>query len=96
MKAYKVKQGTPAVLMTNYNSTRETEERDFVTRQDLLFTETVVDPIKVYNGNVPFDWEGHLTHIAEDMGYYVFGGPEGGDTKAKYFLCVHQKDLEVV
>ena len=100
MKAYSIKKGTEAKLIRAVKLVKGLGQNgkgtvleyhdpvDFNTTRDLLFSDTVTDPARLYNakfGSGQSD-QPHLNKMAK-AGYAVFASGEQND-KYVYFLCV--------
>lgn len=94
MKLYRIKKGTVATLITNFG-THHMEMREFATRKQLDFMDTITDPIREYNRRSVTVPRSSLELLALD-GYFIFGGEYGSDMSAKYILAVRDKDVEVL
>ena len=95
MKAYEVSAGTRGLLLRNPTADHikggKWDTEDFSTSKDQMFTEVVVDPVRVYNGNSGIDPNSTPYKLAE-RGYMVFQHP----ATDKYLLAVHQYSVNTI
>ena len=95
MKCYQVAKGTKGLVVGPHNGPDgEIEARDWVTRQDLTFTETLIDPIRLFNNPGDYDFSTRAVQLAQ-RGYILFGGPGGDDWNAMWVLAVLYDDVKV-
>lgn len=92
MHAYLVARGTDGKMIDQTG--KQPATKDWTTRRNLFFTETIVDPIRYHNNRGNISWPPHLEKLAQ-RGYTVFGGHDGGDASAKYLLAVPYGDVTV-
>lgn len=92
MKCYEIKRGTRCGVITQ-RPHEDPVVRRWVTRRDNMFTETVIDPNRIYNNP-----RGGTNKIANELarrGYYVFGGECGSDADATHLLAVPADNIMV-
>lgn len=87
MHWYEIPAGTAGRLIINHRD-RNVEVKEWVTRKELMFTETVHDPIREANGNQDYPHDCLLRRLVRDGNYAIFGGEFGGDSSALYMLAV--------
>ncbi len=89
MRAYEIPAGTQGLLLSNHEN-GQWGTQDFTTSKDLLFTDVVIDPIRVYNGNSGIDPNSTPYKLAE-RGYTVVSD----DVDGRYLLAVHQYKINM-
>lgn len=89
MRAYEIAKGTKGLLLSNANDGKW-DTQDFTTTKDLLYTDVVIDPIRVYNGNTGVDPNDTAYKLAE-RGYMVFCD----DSTNNYLLAIPQYAVNV-
>ena len=89
MKLYRIKKGTQGALITD-EADGTVSHKVWTVRQDLAFTETVIDPIRLHNN--PGEMEGTVEHQFAIGGCAVFVDFD----KPQYRLAVSYNDVEVV
>lgn len=93
MKLYQIQKGTTGKLIARRADTT-LEVTDWTTRKDLRFTEVLLDPVRLHNNRSSYD-PCSLAVTLVEQGYAIFGGSDGGDRQAKYFLAVPYDQLKV-
>lgn len=87
MHWYEIPEGTRGKLLVQEPDT-DIEVRNWITRKDLSFTETVHDPIAEENGRLADAPADCLVRELAQAGYAIFGGEVGSESTAKYLLAV--------
>lgn len=90
MRAYEISAGTKSLVLSKPKG-GQWATQDFITSKDLMFTDVVIDPIRVYNGNCGFARNSTLYKLAE-RGYMVFKD----DITDRYLLAVHLHAVNVI
>lgn len=86
MHWYVIPAGTVGRLIINHRD-RNVEVKEWVTRKELMFTETIHDPIREANSNQDCPRDCLLRRLVRGN-YAIFGGEFGGNSNAPYLLAV--------
>ncbi len=89
MRAYEISAGTQSLVLSKPKG-GQWATQDFTTSKDLMFTDVVIDPIRVHNGNSGVDPNSTPYKLAE-RGYMVFKD----DSTGRYLLAVPQYAVNV-
>lgn len=96
MKYYQIKKGIEGLLLTRgeENGIVVFDVKSWIIRRDLAFTETLLDPIRLYNNRDEYDPADLLTQYAA-QGCAIFAGEHGCEQNAKYLLVVPYDSVQV-
>jgi len=89
MHLYKIPKGVMGYL---YN-TEDGSLKPWVTRRELSYVGTVIDPVKLHNGQLTDD---RVINEQATNGYAVFGGEYGCNNGEKYYLSVPYRTIKVL
>lgn len=87
MKIYTIPHGTTGKVITQCQDAPTASVEDWITRRELTFTESVVDPISHHNNRGNPNVPEYLKRYAE-QGYAIYGGSVGNDVAATYLFAV--------
>lgn len=93
MKLYSVAKGTNGKLIKQ-EPNANVEVRDWTTRKDLSFVETLLDPVRLHNNRGAYDHSSMAVKLVA-QGYALFGGEDGNDASALYVLAVPYDEVRV-
>ncbi len=76
---------------------KDPEITDWITRRDLTFQESLIDPAVVASkAKATKSVKKPLAVRMAEQGYALFGGDSGGERDAQYVLAVPYSDIEIV
>lgn len=93
MKLYEIPKGTEGKLIIQ--EPNGVEVREWITRKDLAFSETLLDPVRLHNNRGAYDHSSLAVKLVYH-GYALFAGSFGNVASAKYVLAVPYDEVHVM